>query len=197
MTTSTGTGLTQSAAQVWGHGTSALLTVLLLTGAAVVVAAVLPRRRVVAALAGVSLAVAIGLTVTPTGGWSALGFETGALRNILSNVEPHRTALTGWLRNDDGPANVLLFAPAGLFVSLLLRRPVLTTIALTATSFGIECWQSTLTTRVGSFDDVVANGLGAAVGAAVAAVVLGVTALVRRPRAGHPHPRPRQLTRVG
>lgn len=184
--------LAQSA-QAFGHETSALLTVILLTGAAIVVAALLPRRRVTAALAGISLAVAIGLTITPFGGWSSLGFETGALRNIISNVEPHRSALTGWFRNNDGPANVLLFLPAGLFVSLLLRRPVLTTVALAVLSFAIECWQSTLTTRVGSFDDVVANALGAAVGAAMAAVVLGVRALTHRTQA----PRTDRLTPVG
>ena len=180
-------------ARVFHHDLSALPTVLVIAAVAVVIAFALPRRRLVAAATGVSLAVAVGLTITPFGGWSHFGFEAGALHSILTNVEPHRSALTGWFRNSDGPANVLLYLPAGLFLALLLRRPLLATIGLTAMSFAIECWQSTLTTRVGSFDDVVANGLGAAIGAAVAAVVLAAQAIARRPR---PAPA-RELIRVG
>ncbi len=185
------------AADPFGRELSGLLTVLVLSGLALVVAALVPRRRLLAAAAGVSLAVLVGLTITPLGGWSALGFETGALRNIITNVEPHRAALTGWFRNADGHSNVLLYLPAGLFVSLLLRRPLSTTVSLTALSFGIECWQSTLTTRVGSFDDVVANGIGAALGAVIAAVVMGVTALTRRPDTDHAVRHPGQLSRSG
>ncbi|MHA3701939.1 VanZ family protein [Jatrophihabitans sp. YIM 134969] len=177
------------------HDFSALPTVLLLAAAGVLLALVLPRRRLLAAATGVALAVAVGLTITPFGGWSNLGFETGALHSIVTNVQPHRSALTGWFRNSDGPANVALFLPAGLFLALLLRRPVLAAVGLAGLSFAIECWQSTLTTRIGSFDDVVANSLGAALGAALAAVVLGVAAAVRSPRA-RSRPTPDRLSRV-
>lgn len=168
-----------------------LPTVALFALVAAGLATLVRRRRVLTALAGVSVAVILGLTLTPYGGWSQLGFETGALRSIAVNLEPHRTAVWGWLVNSDGPANVVLFAPAGLFVALLSRRPVLTAAGLTALSFSIECWQATLTTRVGSFDDVVANGLGAALGACAAAVVL-LTRRLTRPR---PAPR-REPARV-
>jgi glycopeptide antibiotics resistance protein len=184
-------------ARVLDHDASALLTVVLLAGFAVLIAACLPRRRVTAALAGVSLAVAVGLTIVPFGGWSRLGFETGALRSIATNLEPHRSALWNQPVNADGPANVALFLPAGLFVALLLRRPLLTAVALTGMSFAIECWQATLTTRVGSFDDVVANALGAAAGAVLAAVVLGLTALARRPTTRHHGAPADRLSRVG
>lgn len=186
-------------AHVYGvveYNAASVLTVLVLAGAAVVVAALLPRRRVLAAAAGVSLAVAVGLTITPVGGWGHLGFETGALHSVVTNLTPHRSALTGWFRNDDGPANVALFAPAGLFLGLLLRRPVLVAVGLTALSFSVECWQATLTTRVGSVDDVVANGLGAALGAATAGVVLVGLALGRR-RRGAPAATARPLSPAG
>jgi VanZ family protein len=49
-------------------------------------------------------------------------------------------------------------------------------------SVAIECYQSSLTTRVGSFADVVANGLGAAVGAVLATMIL----LVWRPGSRKP-----------
>lgn len=167
--------------RVFDHDASALFTVVVLAGAAVLVAVCLPRRRLVAALTGVSLAVAVGLTIVPFGGWSQLGFEAGPLHSIVVNLHPHRSALTGWFRNSDGPANVLLYLPAGLFLALCARRPMPTLVGLAAMSFAIECWQATLTTRVGSFDDVVANAIGAAIGTAVAAVVLAVRAFTHRP----------------
>ena len=191
----TGETVVDASVHVLRYDGAALWTVVLLAAAAVFVAAFLPRRRLLASLAGVAVAIAVGLTITPVGGWGALGFETGALRSIVTNLEPHRSALTGWYRNDDGPANVALFLPAGLFLALLLRQPLLTAAGLTATSFTIECWQATLTTRVGSFDDVVANGLGAALGATAAAVVLVVQAVDRRRRTASTRAYP--LGRVG
>ena len=77
----------------------------------------------------------------------------------------------------DGPLNVLLFLPLGFFLALLLRRPLTAALLCVVLSLAIECYQSSLTTRVGSFADVVANGLGAVLGALAATVIL----LVWRP----------------
>lgn len=167
-------------ARVLAADVSAGLTTVVCAVLAVVVAALVPRRRVLTALAGLSVAVVLGLTLVPNGGWGALGFETGPLHSVVTNLTPRRSALTGWLDNDDGPANVVLYLPAGLFLALASRRPVRSAVGLAVLSLLVECWQATLTTRVGSFDDVVANALGAALGAVVAALVLAVRRAGRR-----------------
>jgi glycopeptide antibiotics resistance protein len=112
------------------------------------------------------------VTLVPSGGWRNFGITTNALDSIRRNVRPERADLTAWLHTHEGRLNVLLFVPLGLFLALLLRRPVTAVLACVLLSAGIECYQSTLTTRVGSFTDVVANGAGAAIGAAAAAILL-------------------------
>lgn len=147
-------------------------TIALLMVVAALVALASPRRRGLVALTGVSLAGVLGLTLVPGGGWRNFGLTTGVLDSITRNVRPEQGDLTAWLHTGDGPLNVLLFIPLGFFLALLLRRPVTATVAGVVLSIAIECYQSSLTTRVGSFTDVVANGSGAALGAAAAAVVL-------------------------
>ena len=151
---------------------SVAVTVLALAAVAVVVALAVPRRRLLTALTGVSLAGVLGLTLVPVGGWSDLWFTPGALRSMVVNLQPDGRSLHAWVATGDGPLNVLLFLPLGLCGALLTRRPVTTAVAATLLSVGIECWQSSLTTRVGSLADVCCNGLGAVVGAALAAVLL-------------------------
>jgi glycopeptide antibiotics resistance protein len=66
----------------------------------------------------------------------------------------------GWL------LNVVLFVPVGVALCLLVRRPWWqTTLVATAASALVELAQATLVERVGSVSDVVANGLGALLGA--------------------------------
>ena len=139
---------------------------------AVLVAALVPRRRLLTFLTGVALAVVLGVTIVPSGGWTAFGLENHALASILANVQPKAGDLTAWMTANDGPLNVVLFVPLGFFLALLLRRPISAALLCVALSLAIECYQAALTTRVATFADVVANGVGAGIGALAAVVVL-------------------------
>jgi hypothetical protein len=167
----------------FGADRSVLATIAVLAVPALVAAAAARRRRVPLALAGLSLAVVLGVTLVPAGGWRNFAVAPGALRSILANLAPQPGDATAWALAGDGPLNVLLFVPLGLFLGVLLRRPVTAAVAATALSLGIECYQAALTTRVGSLADVVANAVGAGIGAVAAALFLvGQRAL--RDRAG-------------
>jgi VanZ family protein len=163
---------------------SVIATIVLLGLVVLGVVGLAPRRRTLILLTGASLAVVLGVTMVPWGGWGNFGLTTNALDSITRNVRPERADLTSWAHAGDGPLNVLLFLPLGFFLALLLRRPITAAILCVLLSVGIECYQSSLTTRVGSFADVVPNGLGALVGAVAAAIVL----LVWRPGSRRPAP---------
>jgi VanZ family protein len=157
-----------------GGSPSVIATIVLLTVVVLAVVSLAPRRRTLLLLTGASLAVVLGVTVVPWGGWQNFGLTTNALDSITRNVRPERGDLTAWAHAGDGPLNVLLFLPLGFFLALLLRRPITAAVSCVALSVAIECYQSSLTTRVGSFADVVANGLGAVAGAIAAALILVV-----------------------
>lgn len=162
---------------------SVIATIVLVGLVVLAIVVLAPRRRTLLLGTGASLAVVLGVTMVPWGGWQNFGVTTNALDSITRNVRPERGDLTAWVHAGDGPLNVLLFVPLGFFLALLLRRPVTAAIGCVALSVAIECYQSSLTTRVGSFADVVANGIGAATGVAAATVVL----LVWRPWDRPPH----------
>ena len=165
-------------ADVFFRTPSVLVTMALGVAVALLVAALTPSRRISTALTGMSVALVLALTVVPAGGWRRFAVEPGALRSIAVNVRPEPGDLTAWMHSADGPPNVALFVPLGFFLALLLRRPVSAALIAAALSLAIECYQASLSTRVGSFADVVANGVGAVLGAAAALLVL---ALTRRP----------------
>jgi len=139
---------------------------------AVLVAALVPRRRLLTFLTGVALAVVLGVTIVPSGGWAALHLVDDVPASILANVLPQPDDLTAWTQTADGPLNVVLFVPLGFFLALLLRRPISAALLCVALSLAIECYQAALTTRIATFADVVANGVGAGIGALAAVVVL-------------------------
>lgn len=161
---------------------SVIATIVLLGLVVLGVVSLAPRRRTLILLTGASLAVVFGVTMVPWGGWGNFGLTTNALDSITRNVRPERADLTSWAHAGDGPLNVLLFLPLGFFLALLLRRPITAAVSCVVLSVAIECYQSSLTTRVGSFADVVANGLGAAAGALLATMIL----LVWRPGSRRP-----------
>ncbi|HEY6746037.1 MAG TPA: VanZ family protein [Mycobacteriales bacterium] len=166
-------------------GSPSVIATMVMLGLLVLAVVVLaPRRRTLLLLTGASLAVVLGVTMVPWGGWRNFGLTTNALDSITRNVRPERADLTAWAHAGDGPLNVILFVPLGFFLALLLRRPITAALACVVLSVGIECYQSSLTTRVGDFTDVVANGLGAAAGAVLATLVL----LVWRPGSRPPAP---------
>jgi VanZ family protein len=154
------------------HSPSIVDTIFLIGLVVLAVVIVAPRRRALLLFTGASLAAVLGVTTVPWGGWRNFGVTTNALDSIVRNVSPERTDLTEWMHTGDGPLNVVLFVPLGFFLALLLRRPITAALACGLLSVAIECYQSALTTRVGSFADVVANGLGATAGAAVAGILL-------------------------
>ena len=161
---------------------SVIATIVLLGLVVLAVVLVAPRRRTLLLLTGASLAVVLGVTMVPWGGWGNFGLTTNALDSITRNVRPERADLTAWAHAGDGPLNVILFVPLGFSLALLLRRPVTAALTCVVLSVAIECYQSSLTTRVGSFADVVANGLGAVAGAIAATLIL----LVWRPGSRRP-----------
>ena len=168
--------------QMFTGSRSVLATITALALLALLAAVVVRRRRILTALTGLSLAVVLGVTLVPTGGWRWFAVEPGALRSIMVNLRPAEADLTAWLTAADGPANVVLFVPLGFFLALLLRAPVRAAVLAVGLSVLVECYQASLTTRVGSFADVVANGLGAVVGVVAAALVLALTRPLLRPR---------------
>jgi hypothetical protein len=162
-----------------GGGGAVLATTGLLALLAVAAALLAPSSRPLVAATGVSLAGVLGLTVVPTGGWARFGITPAARDSIATNLRPLPGDLTAWAHAPDGPPNVALFVPLGLCLALLLRRPLTAVLLAVALSVAVECYQAALTTRVGAFADVVANGLGAFLGAALGGAVL---ALLRRTR---------------
>jgi VanZ family protein len=177
----------------FGENPSVVATIILLAFVVLAVVSLARRRRVLLTLTGASLAVVLGVTTVPSGGWRNFGLTTNALDSIVRNVQPQRSDLTAWAHAGDGPLNVVLFVPLAFFLALLLRRPVTAALACVLLSVAIECYQSALTTRVGDFTDVVANGLGAGAGAFLAALVL----VAWRPRPGPAPTAPRPPARAG
>jgi VanZ family protein len=157
---------------VFGSGGEVVVATGLLGMLALAVAAAAPSSRLLVGATGLSLALVLGVTVVPSGGWRQFAVAPSALDSIAANLRPRPGDLTAWAHAADGPPNVALFVPLGLSLALLLRRPLLAAVLAIALSLVVESYQASLTTRVGSFADVVANGLGALVGAALATVLL-------------------------
>jgi len=88
-------------------------------------------------------------------------------------------AFTRWLHDSVGltslragwvefAANVLLFVPLGLLLTVLMRHHVWGAVLALALSITVELVQVLIPERSPSLRDVLANGLGAAAGAAIA-----------------------------
>lgn len=169
-----------------GRSGTVLAATSMLALLALAVAVLAPSSRLLVAGTGLSLAAVLGVTVVPTGGWRQFALTPGALDSIVANLRPQAGDLTAWAYASDGPPNVALFVPLGFFLALLLRRPLAAAVVAVALSLAIECYQAALTTRVGAFADVVANGLGALAGAAVAALLLALAPRARHHRGAGP-----------
>ncbi|KAA9106488.1 VanZ family protein [Microbacterium rhizomatis] len=98
--------------------------------------------------------------------------------------------LSGWMRDDLGittfgsgwiefGANILAFVPLGFLLTLLLPRPWQGFLLALGLSVGAELAQIVIPSRQASLRDVLANALGAAIGAALAWLIV----LRRRRRA--------------
>lgn len=71
----------------------------------------------------------------------------------------------GWI---EFTANVLLFVPLGLLLTLLFRHPWRGVVLALVLSAGAELAQFVIPSRQPSVRDIIANVLGAAIGAAIA-----------------------------
>lgn len=104
---------------------------------------------------------------------------------LLSPVSPSAAVawLTGVLRDDLGWSavrqgwvefglNIALFAPLGLLVTMLFRRVWLGVVTALALSVAAEAVQEFLPGRLASLRDVLANVVGAAIGALIAWIIL-------------------------
>ena len=137
-------------------------------------------RRVLGGVAAAYAVAAIVLVLAPWG-WE-LNRLTVALYTTLRFDVPIAPA---WVRPEHVGMllNVLLFVPAGALLVALARLRWWQAVAVAAlASASVETVQSQWLDRVGEWNDLLANTLGAAIGA------LAVTLLSRRrsPRAGPP-----------
>jgi hypothetical protein len=114
-------------------------------------------------------------------------YLVAALVVLLSPVSPEAivAAVTAWLRDDVGlsavrqgwiefGANVAMFVPLGLLVTLAFRHAWWGVAAALIISAGAELAQVLLPGRLASPRDVVANVLGAGAGAAVIVAVRAI-----------------------
>jgi len=139
-------------------------------------------RRVLVGLAGIYL---VGLAVLVTGPWGwALNRLTVALYVRFRFTWP---IAPGWVAPDDYGIllNVVLFVPLGALFVLLTGRAWWWAAGVAALGSGlIESVQWLWLARQGSWLDVVANTLGAALGA----LVVSAPRRLRSPPAGRPGP---------
>lgn len=88
-------------------------------------------------------------------------------------------AIWMWIRTDLGitsfgagwvefTANIAMFLPLGFLLTLLFRHPWYGTLLALALSVAVEVVQIVIPDRVASVRDIVANALGAAIGALLA-----------------------------
>jgi glycopeptide antibiotics resistance protein len=118
---------------------------------------------------------------TMTGVLIGLGvYLVGALLLLLAPTSPQAlvTATTAWLHSDIGlgevrqgwvefGANVVLFVPLGVLVTLAFRAAWIGVTVAAVLSASAELVQVLLPNRTPSARDVLANVLGAAIGAAI------------------------------
>lgn len=123
--------------------------------------------------------------------WSVVGIVTftavpdlGLLQYLEQPWSSHRLALlfvpnpaidlTAWARGTDGPLNVLLYIPAGFFLTVLSRRIPRIVAVLALLSLVTETIQAASGTRSGALGDLVANALGALIGAVLGSIASAV-----------------------
>lgn len=119
------------------------------------------RTRWVLALLAVYVLLVAVVVLTPVS-YAAIVHAIGAWLRDGLNVDWFGT---GWI---EFVANVVMFIPLGLLLTLLTRRHWLGTLIALALSAAAELGQIVIPSRQPSVRDVVANVLGAAIGAAIA-----------------------------
>ncbi|WP_461476544.1 VanZ family protein [Microbacterium sp. HJ5] len=122
-----------------------------------------PTRRQVGVLwaLGVYVVVVAVVVLSPVSYRSIVHAIGDGIRDVLG-VSPFGT---GWI---EFGANILMFVPLGLLLTLLLRNHWYGVVLALVLSAGVELAQIVIPSRQPSLRDIVANVLGAAVGAALA-----------------------------
>lgn len=137
-------------------------------------------------------------------GWIGAALVGYALIAVVILVSPVRysgivQAIGAWLRGElaltgfgtgwiEFFANALMFAPLGFLLTAWFRHPWWGVILAVALSVGAELVQVVIPHREPSLRDLLANGLGAALGALLAWLLFTIRS--RRARAGVPSPSP-------
>ncbi|WP_438354498.1 VanZ family protein [Microbacterium sp. CJ88] len=124
-----------------------------------------PRRRWVVWALGVYAAVVVVVLLLPVG-YSAI---VNRLTDWVQGATGVTTFGSGWI---EFSANVLMFVPLGFLLTLLFRHPWYGTLLAVALSAGAEIAQIVIPARQATLRDVLANSLGAAIGALIAWVVV-------------------------
>ena len=170
--------------QVFLRQRDVLLTLAVLAAVAVVAAVPLAHRwgrplpLVLLALWG--LVVIPAFTLVPDLGYREYGRAVWMTSRIsLELGGGWSSALGAWAHGTDGPLNVLLFVPAGTFLTLATRRPTRVVLALTCLSLAIEIVQAWSGTRSGAPADFGANVLGAGAGCSLGVVAQFSQRLIR------------------
>lgn len=117
-------------------------------------------------------------------GWAIAGLSVYALAVVAILVLPVSysgivNAIGDWLRTAFGLtgfgtgwiefiANILMFAPLGLLLALLFRRSWVGALVAVGVSVAAEVLQIVIPSRQPSLRDILANAIGALIGAAVA-----------------------------
>ncbi|MFE7549211.1 VanZ family protein [Streptomyces gardneri] len=150
---------------VFQHHLAFLAFAITVTVAAGVVVFLLSRRRAGtrAVLNGLWAASAVGPAILTS--WSGSG--------VLTYECAVNTDVVQALQNTQGQLNLALFIPYGLFASLATRRPLFAAATGLLFTAAIETAQATVPfiSRLCDTDDLVTNGLGACIGAALGALV--------------------------
>jgi VanZ family protein len=128
--------------------------------------------------------------------WLLVAYAVLAVVLLFSPVGPGTIvdAIMAWIHDDLGltgvrqgwieaPANVVLFAPLGLLLTLVFQHPWLGVAVAVVLSAGAELAQIVLPSRTPSLRDVVANVIGAVIGAAIAWAVIAHRRRRARPSA--------------
>ncbi|MFF2633264.1 VanZ family protein [Microbacterium sp. NPDC058021] len=120
-----------------------------------------PRRRWVWVALAVYLAMVGAVLLLPV----SYGGAVNAIGVVLSDGLGIGGFGTGWI---EFTGNIVMFVPLGLLLTLLVRRHWLGVVFALALSAAAELAQAFIPSREPSLRDVLANVVGAAVGAALA-----------------------------
>ncbi|WP_169583091.1 MULTISPECIES: VanZ family protein [Microbacterium] len=118
------------------------------------------RRPVLAAL-GVYAALVLILLIAPVSYADAVH----AIDDVLRDGFGLTWFGSGWI---EFAANVVVFVPLGLLLAILMDRPLRGVVVCIAISVVVELAQFLVPPRQASVRDVVANALGAVIGAGIA-----------------------------